>query len=263
MAQADPPWFFQSSKTEMWNWVTFTDSGFNKPRMISSFNFFTPRTLYRWWRLKSCAQQLVTLVDLLATKSHTRGSHVLTAQLSHIHFANKLIDPTAVTSQDRRHIAKARQTADIFDNPELDPSIISTELNTDSEDPAPLVNPQFFRVQTGQSPYLDVFRSHHSVRINIDSRATGNMVHSAIVKHLGCCVTRSSQSVHHEDGSSPLHVVGETCLTFTHEGHDWPIHQFYGHCMVGVKQRKNRGNGPETYLNRFESNLFVNLLKYS
>lgn len=47
------------------------------------------------------------------------------------------------------------------------------------------------------------------------------MVHSAIVKHLGCCVTRSSQSVHQEDGSSPLHVVGETCLTFTHESHEF------------------------------------------
>ena len=32
-------------------------------------------------------------------------------------------------------------------------------------------------------------------------------------------MTPSSQSVHQADGSSPLHVVGETCFPFTHKGH--------------------------------------------
>ena len=38
-----------------------------------------------------------------------------------------------------------------------------------------------------------------------------------VVQRLGCRVTPSSQSVHQADGSSPLHVVGETRLSFTCE----------------------------------------------
>ena len=39
---------------------------------------------------------------------------------------------------------------------------------------------------------------------------TANMVCSALVQRLGCCMTPSSQSVHQADGSSRLNVVSET-----------------------------------------------------
>jgi len=68
--------------------------------------------------------------------------------------------------QDRRYIAKARQIADIFeDTPALQPSTNTAELASDSEDTRHEVNPRVFRVQTRQSPYLDVFHSHHHVRV--------------------------------------------------------------------------------------------------
>ena len=113
--------------------------------------------------------------------------------------------------QDRQYIAKARQIADIFDDtPELEPSTNTAEPDSDSEDTGHEVNFRVFRVQTRQSPYLDVFHSHHPVRITIDSGTTANTVRSALVQRLGCCMTPSSQSVHQADGSSRLNVVGET-----------------------------------------------------
>ena len=63
-----------------------------------------------------------------------------------------------------------------------------------------------------------MFYAHHPVRVTIDSGATGNMIRHTVIQCLGCQVTPSSQSVHQADGSSPLHVVGETCLPFTFEG---------------------------------------------
>ena len=181
---------------------------------------------------KFCAPLLITLVGQLAPKSHTRGSHVQTAQLSHVQFANRQVDPTAVINflsdcsllpdQYCQYITKARQIADIFiDTPELEPSTNTAKPDSDPEDHKAGVNARVFRVQTRQSPYPEVFHSHHSVRITIDSGAIGNMVRSALVQRLGCFVTRISQWVHQADGSSPMNVVGETRLTFTRESHEF------------------------------------------
>ncbi|EDO35149.1 predicted protein [Nematostella vectensis] len=71
------------------------------------------------------------------------------------------------------------------------------------------------RIQTRQSPYLDVFYNHHTVRMTVDSGATGNMIRLSTATRLGCNITTSSQSVSQADGSSQLHVVGETRLSFT------------------------------------------------
>ena len=120
--------------------------------------------------------------------------------------------------QDRRYIAKARQIADIFDDPaDPDPRPYADEPDSDTDDPGPSPSAHVFRIQTRQSPYLDMFHAHHPVRITIDSGATGNMIRYTVVQRLGCRVTPSSQSVHQADGSSPLHVVGETRLSFTRE----------------------------------------------
>ena len=64
-----------------------------------------------------------------------------------------------------------------------------------------------------------MFYAQHPVRVTIDSGATGNMIRHTVVQRLGCQVTPSSQSVHPADGSSPLHVVGETRFPFTRKGH--------------------------------------------
>ena len=64
-----------------------------------------------------------------------------------------------------------------------------------------------------------MFYAHHPVRVTIDSGATGNMIRHTVIQRLGCQVTPSPQSIHQADGSSPLHVVGETRFPFTRGGH--------------------------------------------
>ena len=89
----------------------------------------------------------------------------------------------------------------------------------DTDDTGSSLNSYVFRIQTRQSPYLDMFYAHHPVRVTIDSGATGNMIGHTVIQRLGCQVAPSSQSVHQADGSSPLHVVGETRFPFTRGGH--------------------------------------------
>lgn len=79
------------------------------------------------------------------------------------------------------------------------------------------------RVQIRQSPYIDAFLAHHSVHITIDSGATGNMIRSDVASNLQAVVTPSSQYAHQADGLSPLHVSGETRLTFNHDGQEFHL----------------------------------------
>ena len=101
--------------------------------------------------------------------------------------------------------------------PILKPEPHTDEPDSNTDDPGPSPSAYVFRIQTRQSPYLDTFHAHHPVHITIASGATGNMIHHTDVQSLSCHVRPSSQSVHQADGSSPLHMVGETCLSFTHE----------------------------------------------
>lgn len=55
------------------------------------------------------------------------------------------------------------------------------------------------RVQIRQSPYIDAFLAHHSVRITIDSGETGNMIRSDVASNLQAVVTPSSQYAHQAD----------------------------------------------------------------
>lgn len=55
------------------------------------------------------------------------------------------------------------------------------------------------RVQIRQSPYIDAFLAHHSVRITIDSGATGNMIRSDVASNLQAVVTPTSQYAHQAD----------------------------------------------------------------
>ena len=64
-----------------------------------------------------------------------------------------------------------------------------------------------------------MFYAHHPVSVTSGSGATGNMICHTTVQRLGCQVTPCSQSVHQADGSSSLHVVGETSFPFASKGH--------------------------------------------
>ncbi|XP_066029493.1 uncharacterized protein [Pocillopora verrucosa] len=82
---------------------------------------------------------------------------------------------TFLPDSDRRFMVKARQIAGILDNDQE----IETSPDSDSPDPdITLPGPDMvaYRVQTRQSPYMDVFHDHRVVRVTLDSGATGNMI---------------------------------------------------------------------------------------
>ncbi|XP_066019216.1 uncharacterized protein [Pocillopora verrucosa] len=82
---------------------------------------------------------------------------------------------TFLPDSDRRFMVKARQIAGILDNDQE----IETSPDSDSPDPdTTLPGPDMvaYRVQTRQSPYMDVFHDHRVVRVTLDSGATGNMI---------------------------------------------------------------------------------------
>lgn len=87
--------------------------------------------------------------------------------------------------QDRNHIAKGRQIAEILDDPpesEAGPIAAALDSDTDATEPSPTT--KVFRIQNQQSPYLDMLYFHHPVRITIDRGTTGNMIHQSVVQRL-------------------------------------------------------------------------------
>ena len=129
---------------------------------------------------------------------------------------------TFLPDNDRHFMVKARQLVGILDNDQdadgdVDPDPPLAAADTTSPRPDVVA----YRVQTRQSPYMDVFHGHRVVRITIDSGATGNMIRHSTAKHLGCAIISSAQSVQQADGSSQLQVVGETRTTFTRDNTDF------------------------------------------
>ena len=113
---------------------------------------------------------------------------------------------TFLPDNDRRFMVKARQIVGILDDEQ------DTNYDLDPDPPCPettLPTPDVvaYRIQTRQTPYMDVFHGHRVVRVTIDSGATGNMSRHSTAKHLGCPIISSAQSVQQADGSSQLQVV--------------------------------------------------------
>ena len=88
------------------------------------------------------------------------------------------------------------------------------DINNSSRAIKPNPSLSAFWVLTWQLPYFDTFYDN-TVCITINSRATGNMISNSFVKQLGLPLAPNSQSFHQVDGSSPLQIVGETCLSVT------------------------------------------------
>ena len=123
---------------------------------------------------------------------------------------------------DRRYIVKARQILGILDDESDADDNLDTGLPIcDAEGEEPNSSAVAYRIQTRQSPYMDVFHGHHVIRVTIDSGATGNMIRYSLVKRLGFEIIPSAQSVHQADGCSKLHVVGETRISFTRDNREF------------------------------------------
>ncbi len=111
-------------------------------------------------------------------------------------------------ANDRKYLTKARHIA-CTDESDSD--------TTDDHVEPPPEQPIAMRIQVGQSPYLNVFSSHHVVHLTLDSGATGNMIRLATAQSLGITIKKSVQSARQADGQSPLAVVGEIHTTFVRD----------------------------------------------
>jgi hypothetical protein len=137
------------------------------------------------------------------------------------HFLSKCV---FLPHSDKKYFAKARQIMETGDPNDEDNEIhISPKISVGRvEDTRTPISQKTSvgRVQIRQSPYLDAFLTHHPTRIVVDISATGNMIRTDVAHKLQATITPSTQYAHQADGSSPLHVSGETRLKFHHDGHD-------------------------------------------
>lgn len=123
---------------------------------------------------------------------------------------------------DRCYIVKVRQILGILDDESEADDNLDTGLPIwDAKDEEPSSSAVAYRVQTRQSPCMDVFHGHHVIRVTIDSGATGNMIRYSLLKCLGFQIIPSAQSVHQADGCSKLHVIGETRISFTRDNREF------------------------------------------
>ena len=84
--------------------------------------------------------------------------------------AHFLSECSFLPEQDRKYITKARQIADIFDDPsEPETTPCVDESVGDTDDTGSSLSSHVFRIQTRQSPYLDMFYTHHPVRVTIET----------------------------------------------------------------------------------------------
>ena len=106
-------------------------------------------------------------VNLLAAELHTRRTHDPTAQPGPVDYANKPVNPIVgsecsfLPEQDRKYIAKARQIANIFDDPlnlRADPERMNQSVTPTTPDQA-------------QAPMSSAYRltSHHTWTCSIHS----------------------------------------------------------------------------------------------
>jgi hypothetical protein len=137
------------------------------------------------------------------------------------HFLSKC---SYLPESDRRYLAKARQ---------IDASARHDSCNdvlysgVDEQQPTYATGScdenYSRRVQVEQSPYIDSLYGHTSVRITLDSGATGNMVRASLARSLGLPISLTKQKASQADGRSPLTVLGETRFSVVRGAHVFDI----------------------------------------
>ena len=100
---------------------------------------------------------------------------------------------------DRRSMAKSRMT-DCFDDYDEhcldkleDSHLQDAHLQTSTITENALLEPSTRRVNVIQSPTLNLYFSHHPIRLTIDTGATTNMVKASVAKHIGLPIIPASQ----------------------------------------------------------------------
>ena len=79
------------------------------------------------------------------------------------------------------------------------------------------------RVDTSKSPFFKAFYKQHPVTITLDTGAETNMVKSTLAHYLGVKVRKSTHTARQADGTTPLHIIGETTFTVSLRGVDMKL----------------------------------------
>ena len=132
------------------------------------------------------------------------------AKRQHDHFLSSC---SYLPLQDKKYMVKARQICTALDSEESEYEDDTTE---GKEELLPMRPAEVNRVQIRQSPYLEMFYNHHTVRLTLDSGATSNMMSKATAMAINTTIQATTQSAHQADGS-PLNVIGETHLVLTRD----------------------------------------------
>ena len=76
------------------------------------------------------------------------------------------------------------------------------------------------RVPVVSSPYINCHYKHYTIRITVDSGATGNFIRLDVALRIKATIRKTSQRSNLADGHSRLDVVGETKLQLHYRGHN-------------------------------------------
>ena len=139
-------------------------------------------------------------------------------------FNHYLISCSHLPESDRRFMSRARLITALDE--ELSDLPISEDVITESEFSTSLTSPtealpSSRLVQVKQSPFLNVFYSHHPLKITIDSGAETNMIRESVAKQIGAHITKGSQLALQADGQSPITITGETRLVVMHDNKEF------------------------------------------
>ena len=115
--------------------------------------------------------------------------------------------------RDRKFLTKSRtvqveseeEDEDKDDNETPQHRRVSVDHEEHSEENVSLIA---CRVPVIPSPFLDCFVKHFTVRVTVDSGATGNVMRHNITKRLRLTIRKPTQKSHQADGNSSLDVVG-------------------------------------------------------
>ena len=127
--------------------------------------------------------------------------------------------------RDRKFLSKSRtvqveseeEDEEEEDNETLQHRRVSVDQEEHSDENVSLIAR---RVPVIPSPFLDCFVKHFTVRVTVDSGATGNVMRHDVAKRLKLTIRKPTQRSHQADGNSSLDVVGEVTVVLNFKGHN-------------------------------------------
>ena len=127
--------------------------------------------------------------------------------------------------KDRKFLTKSRSVQIDSDEEEVDDedeeAVQHRRVSVDQDEPQ-IEDTSLIarRVPVIPSPFMDCFVKHLTVRVTVDSGATGNLMRHDVAKRLRLTIRKPTQKSHQADGNTSLEIVGEVSVVLSFKGHD-------------------------------------------